>query len=725
LKRNAALAPGGSEFQKLVEAHAPVVQGVVAKLMPAAASAEGAVEALAAGVFEAFVVRWRRLPRGTMAGLWLLRTAVFAALRERRRAGLGRPKGAGLDGETHRLLKEFFGLRVAQQEAVYLRQMAGQPFEAAAPALVKQANKGIARLGKRCRKFIPDVGERLAGLRVGVGAGSVEALTARLAANAAAKSRPPLARALLRDWFWFGVGRSLGRLARATATFVVVLFALLGTVHVLASRGHLQGFFQWVNSRDLAKNAPGALEPAQLWPPAEMAALLTPQALPERSAELYGWSNIWTAKLTMPRESWQKIQATQVEGGGNMGGGERLNLRNPKARRNGLLGAAGLEFDWAEATLEFAGTSFPKVAARLRGNGTYFQSLYGPKRSFKVDLNKYVKGQDIAGVNTLNFLNMVVDSSCMHDALAERLFRDLGVPAPRTAYAYFTLDVPGKFEQQPLGLYTLVENIDGDYAKDRFGTKKAPIFKPVTYELFKDLGKDWQAYAGIYDLKTEATPAQLERVMEFARLVTHARDEEFARRLPEFLEMEEFAAFLAGHVLISAYDGFLANGQNFYMYLHPRSNKFGFISWDHDHSWGEFRYVRNAETREKASIWQPASYDFRFLDRVLKVEAFRAVYRKTLERAMAELFTVERLYGQIDELAAVIRPAVAAENDFRLRRFEQAISTEWLPGNRDSGPPEGPTARVHQTKRFIAARVESVRAQLAGETEGVRVRGRH
>lgn len=135
--------------------------------------------------------------------------------------------------------------------------------------------------------------------------------------------------------------------------------------------------------------------------------------------------------------------------------------------------------------------------------------------------------------------------------------------------------------------------------------------------------------------------------------------------------------------------------------------------------------MRNAETREKASIWQPASYDFRFLDRVLKVEAFREVYRKTLERALAELFTVERLYGQMDELAAVIRPALAAENDFRLRRFEQAISTEWLPGNRDSGPPEGPTARVHQTKRFIAARVESVRAQLAGETEGARVRGRH
>src|ERR1019366_2507859 len=165
-------------------------------------------------------------------------------------------------------------------------------------------------------------------------------------------------------------------------------------------------------------------------------------------------------------------------------------------------GVLGLDFNWAEARLDFAGTSIPKVAVRYRGNGTYINSLFGPKQSFKVEFKKFAKGQSFAGVHTLNFVNAIPDVSYMHDALAERLFRDLGVPSPRTGFAYLTVNVPGKSEEQPLGLYVLIENPDADFAADRFGSKKVPIFKPVTTELFKDLGDDWKAYAEIYDLKT-------------------------------------------------------------------------------------------------------------------------------------------------------------------------------------------------------------------------------
>ena len=80
-------------------------------------------------------------------------------------------------------------------------------------------------------------------------------------------------------------------------------------------------------------------------------------------------------------------------------------------------------------------------------------------------------------------------------------------------------------------------------------------------------------------------------------------------------------------------------------------------------------------------------------------------------------FTANRLYHRIDLIGAIIRPAVAAESDFRLKRFDIAISTNWLTGPRD-GAPEGPRAPVHQIKRFIAGREQSVRDQLEGKTEG-------
>ncbi|MGZ8940475.1 MAG: CotH kinase family protein, partial [Limisphaerales bacterium] len=260
-------------------------------------------------------------------------------------------------------------------------------------------------------------------------------------------------------------------------------------------------------------------------------------------------------------------------------------------------------------------------------------------------------------------------------------------------------------------------------------TKKVPIFKPVTYELFHDLGAHWTNYADIYDLKTDATPAQLQRVVDLAQLTSHASDEEFAQRLPDFLDLEEFAAFVAGHVLLSSYDGFFSNGQNYFLYLHPESNRFGFISWDQDHSWGEFGYIGTAEQREQASIWKPwiARYDFRFLKRTMEVPAFREIYRSKFESALETLFTIDRLYAQVDQLAALIRPAVAAESDFRLRRFDKAVTSEFdeSPRAEAGRPAEGPNSPVHQIKRFIENRIKSIRAQLDGTDEGVQLGQRY
>src|ERR1044071_6780477 len=79
-------------------------------------------------------------------------------------------------------------------------------------------------------------------------------------------------------------------------------------------------------------------------------------------------------------------------------------------------------------------------------------ALIEPKRPFKVDLNHFVKGQKIAGLDELTFNNLMWDPSCLRDALAYELFRDAGVPASRTAYAWVTASVEKKWNRKQLGL---------------------------------------------------------------------------------------------------------------------------------------------------------------------------------------------------------------------------------------------------------------------------------
>jgi spore coat protein H len=468
--------------------------------------------------------------------------------------------------------------------------------------------------------------------------------------------------------------------------------------------------------RSEAYTIKGLAAPAKPWPTNTQELKLDANQV-QTAEELYRTTNIWLAHLSFSREAWKAIQPKRNAPMPNFfqPDGSFL-LRNPNASRSGLAGVLGFEFDWAHADFEFGGVPFTNVAARIKGNGSHLLSLYGDKRAFKIDLNKNVKGQKLAGEDELTFNNLVADRSFIAEALGYEFFRDAGVPAPRTAFAYLNESVAGKWDHKPLGLYVMVEPVDAHFTRERFGSRKVPIFKPVTYHLFEYVGDDWSAYADAYDAKTEAKPEQQRRVIDFTRLVSKASDAEFAAHVAEFLDLDEFAKFLAGQVILANYDGILFDGQNFYVYLDPRSDKFGFIPWDLDASWGSFA-VWFTEERERASIWHPWVGTNHFLERVMVVDEFKKLYRAALEDDLARLFVPERLFRRMDELASVVRPAVTAESDFRLARFEKALADHWQnPPERGGGWADRP---VHQMKRFIEKRAYSVRQQLDGKSRGM------
>jgi hypothetical protein len=715
LDQDRYLTPGERGNEAIVRAFGPVVYGIAAALVLEDPSA---AERIAPAVFQTFNVRWRKLRKRTLLALWFFQTTIIAAKAERKRLELPQKPVEPVQVALSHLSR----LRPKLRDPLVLCEIFALGESSVATMLRTKDRRVSSRVSTALKKLqnrVRKTGARADALLAGIVALAPKDVAERIITRFSDSS--PLVKETISGWRRLTFRRVIRRTLLAAVRVLCVLAILFGTFIYLATHGYLMPLFIKLGQRDMVKKHPEVLVPARPWPATVEDRELARNAPPKAPEELFQMTNIWPVKLTFRPDQWRKIAPSHVPPVGDIFNGGRIILRNPKAKRSGLAGVLGFEFNWVEARLNFGGERFDAVGVRYRGNGTFVNSLYGPKQSLKLDVSKFAKTNRLAGIHELNFLNTIVDYSYLHDVLAEELFRELGAIAPRTAYAYVTLD-PGTGKDEPRGLFVAMENIDSDFAEHRFGTRKAPIFKPVTYDLFEDLGDDWSAYDKIYDLKTKATPEEQQRVIDFAKLVSHATDEEFARRLPEFLDFDEFAAFLGGHVLLSSYDGFLVNGQNFYVYLDPRSHKFGFVPWDQDHAWGDFGHVGTNEGREGASIWEPAIYDFRFLKRVMKAESFRAVYRAKLENALTNSFSKETLFAKVDDLAKRIRPAVAAESDFRLKRFDQAISNEWLPGPRD-GNPEGPDAPVHQIKRFISNRIQSVRAQLDGRDKGHKISG--
>ena len=381
--------------------------------------------------------------------------------------------------------------------------------------------------------------------------------------------------------------------------------------------------------------------------------------------------------------------------GGGRGPGGAPPLLGAEGKRNGLASAAGIEFEQVHADLEFDGRSFSDVAVRYKGNGTWMGSSGGRKHSLKIDLNKHVKGQKLGGVTKLNLHNNITDASYMNEPLSHRLFRDAGVPAPRTAYARVYVTVAGTYDHEYFGLYSIVEDVDKNFAHDNFGSRKGGIFKPVTPNLFDYLGEDWAKYNQIYDPKSEPTPEQSRRVIDFARLVTKADDAEFAARLGDYLDLDEFARFMAITVWISTMDSILGPGQNYYMHLHPGTGKFQFIPWDLDHGFGQFGLMGSQEQREQLSLRKPWRGENRFLERVFKTEAFKTRYLARLEEYNKGICRTERISAQVDELAPILRPAVKEESAEAVERFDKVVAGEAVAPSGFGGPrPPGGGAEI-------------------------------
>ena len=72
------------------------------------------------------------------------------------------------------------------------------------------------------------------------------------------------------------------------------------------------------------------------------------------------------------------------------------------------------------------------VGLRLKGGWGSFRNL-DQKAAFKIKTN-FVKGQNFFGLKKMTLNNMVQDPTMLHEATVYRLYREMGVAAPRVGY---------------------------------------------------------------------------------------------------------------------------------------------------------------------------------------------------------------------------------------------------------------------------------------------------
>jgi hypothetical protein len=371
-----------------------------------------------------------------------------------------------------------------------------------------------------------------------------------------------------------------------------------------------------------------------------------------------------------------------------------------------------MEFPWGRGEVTINGTALKDVGIRYKGNASYMASSRGLKRSFKLDLDHFDERQRFHGLKTLNLNSGAMDPSKLREALSFSVLRAAGVPAPRTAFAEVSLTVPGQYDRELLGLYTLIEQVDKSFLKDHFGNGKGLLMKPERMPGLPYLGDDWDKYKSQLQPRREATKKEARRVIDFFRLIHQPDDQLFRREIGSYLDVDEFLRLVAVNALLANLDSMLSMGHNFYIYLHPDTNKFIFLPWDMDLSLAGFPMGGAPEQQLDLSVFHPHVGETKLIDRLLAIKEVRERYEAILKELTATCFTAERLTRDLEAMERVTKEIVARETKAAEARKEPPGG--FGPGGR--GP--GPFGRSPDLRTFITKRTESVAAQLAGTSKG-------
>lgn len=243
--------------------------------------------------------------------------------------------------------------------------------------------------------------------------------------------------------------------------------------------------------------------------------------------------------------------------------------------------------DYYQATFIFESQgvkdTVENVGLRFRGN-TSRQKI---KKSFKVSFNEFESGRRYRGLKKLNLNAETNDPSMIRSRACFDFFRKYNVASSRTNH--IELYVNDEF----YGLYQNIEHVDGDFIKKYFGNKKGNLYKgsyPCDLTYISNNPDDYKGMTypntRIYDLKTNKELDDYTKLAQFIDFLNNADDEDFNCKFSEYFNVVNYLKIAAIDVLLGNWDGYIFNSNNYYLYENLLTNRFEYIPYDLDNTWG-------------------------------------------------------------------------------------------------------------------------------------------
>lgn len=348
----------------------------------------------------------------------------------------------------------------------------------------------------------------------------------------------------------------------------------------------------------------------------------------------------------------------------------------------------------------FDGTVLPSTGVRFKGNSSY--NAPGQKKSFKVDLNEFVAGQDYDGIKKFNLNNLFKDPTFIREKLTLDYMRRHNIHAPRCTYARVYLN------NVYWGLYTLVEDVNGKFLSQHYGNNNGNLFKGDPNGDLKWFGNSVSSYTAKYELDETSTNDWTDLVV-LIDSINNANTSTYYTSLESVMFGQDAISNMVINNMFVNLDSYCGSGHNYYIYHDSLKGAFRWIPWDVNETFGTFTMGMTPTQLKNLTF----DYINQPNNRPLAVK-FMAdpVYRQTYISTYCYLmqnFTNAYMDPYIDSVANMIRTDVYADpNKFYTNQdFENNLTSDITV----AGPQGGQT--ILGLKNFITARRSSLITQLS------------
>lgn len=253
--------------------------------------------------------------------------------------------------------------------------------------------------------------------------------------------------------------------------------------------------------------------------------------------------------------------------------------------------------EYAEGSLTFEGETIAPIGVRYKGSvGAFVGCTDGPnplvpsgaktcdKLSLKLKINWDDPNGEFYGVRKVLLHSQNLDPTLMHERLGYWLFREMGVPAPRSTHARVMIN--GEFA----GVFALTEEIDGRFTRENFEDGAGNLYKEVWP--FDANHAPATSQALIDSLQTnENDDPNADIMTAFTAELAAAAPEAALEVIAKWIDIDNLLTTFVVDRAIRNDDGPLhwycipeCNPHNFYWYEDPSSRQLTLIPWDLDNA---------------------------------------------------------------------------------------------------------------------------------------------